>query len=146
MSTLEILRPEEVVLRSRDQASGRFPGLRSRSGTAVERVGRVRRPMPNNLFHCVSHWRVQATMETVYEILLDAQDLACWWPSVYLQAEQLDLADASGVGKHAPLYGKGPAAVHIPVGVHLHPDGRAARVQFDPGGMESDGNSGVDAW
>jgi hypothetical protein len=37
----------------------------------------------------VTHWRVEATIEEVSEILDDAEGLARWWPSVYLAVRKL---------------------------------------------------------
>lgn len=37
----------------------------------------------------VTHWRVEASIEEVSEILDDALSLPRWWPSVYLQVRQL---------------------------------------------------------
>jgi len=37
----------------------------------------------------VTHWRVEATIAEVAEILDDALSLPRWWPSVYLEVHQL---------------------------------------------------------
>ena len=40
--------------------------------------------MAANTYHFITHWRVESTVEEVFDIISDAQDLARWWPSVYL--------------------------------------------------------------
>jgi hypothetical protein len=36
-----------------------------------------------------THWRVEASIEEVSDILEDAEGLARWWPSVYLEVRKL---------------------------------------------------------
>lgn len=48
-------------------------------------------------YHFLTHWRVKASPEEVYQILEDASSLANWWPAVYLKVFKLQ------GGKH-PLY------------------------------------------
>jgi len=63
--------------------------------------------MASNAYHFVTHWRVQSTVEEVFDILSEAQDLARWWPSVYLEVKVLDTGDENGIGKTVDLYTKG---------------------------------------
>ncbi len=63
--------------------------------------------MPGNAYHFVTHWRVEGTVEEVFEVLDDATDLVRWWPSVYLQVEQRKPGDADGVGKEVRLHTRG---------------------------------------
>jgi hypothetical protein len=63
--------------------------------------------MPSNEYHFTTHWRVESTIAEITEILSDAPDLARWWPSVYLDVQELSPGDASGVGKAIGLYTKG---------------------------------------
>ena len=44
--------------------------------------------MSANEYRFVSHWRVQATIEEVSDVLDNAPDLARWWPSVYISVKQ----------------------------------------------------------
>ena len=60
-----------------------------------------------NNYHFITHWRVQATIAEVVDILSDAESLPRWWPSVYLEVRQLAAGDATGVGKRVALYTKG---------------------------------------
>lgn len=46
-------------------------------------------------------------MPEVFEIISHAPELARWWPSVYLEVEQLQPGDKQGVGKVVNLYTKG---------------------------------------
>jgi hypothetical protein len=46
-------------------------------------------------------------VEEVGEIIADAPGLTRWWPSVYLQVEELEPGDDSGLGKAIRLYTKG---------------------------------------
>jgi len=63
--------------------------------------------MTSNAYHFITPWRVQSTVEEVFDILSDAQDLARWWPSVYLEVQVTNPGDQDGVGKIVRLYTKG---------------------------------------
>jgi len=63
--------------------------------------------MASNAYHFITHWRVQSTVEEVFAILSDAQDLARWWPSVYWDVQVIDPGDQNDVGKIVNLYTKG---------------------------------------
>ncbi len=43
-------------------------------------------------YHFTTHWRVQGTIEEVYDVLADGPDLVRWWPSVYLEVMSSPLA------------------------------------------------------
>jgi Polyketide cyclase / dehydrase and lipid transport len=58
-------------------------------------------------YHFITRWRVQATCEEVYRTLEDAEDLARWWPSVYLDVKVREKGQAGGVGKVVELFTKG---------------------------------------
>ena len=45
--------------------------------------------MPSNRYHFLTRWRVEGTIEEISEILNDAESLARWWPSVYLEVRKL---------------------------------------------------------
>lgn len=70
--------------------------------------------MASNDYHFVSHWRVESTVEEVFEVIGNAPDLMRWWPSVYLDVQQLEVGDERGVGKVVSLYTKGwlPYTLH----------------------------------
>ncbi|MFQ5611954.1 MAG: SRPBCC family protein [Anaerolineae bacterium] len=63
--------------------------------------------MAGNDYHFITHWRVEGTLEEVADIISDAPDLARWWPSVYLDVQQLEPGDERGIGKVVSLYTKG---------------------------------------
>ena len=63
--------------------------------------------MFNNDYHFITHWRVKSTVEEVSEIIGNAPDLARWWPSVYLEVEELEPGGERGVGNVVSLYTKG---------------------------------------
>jgi hypothetical protein len=63
--------------------------------------------MTSNDYHFITHWRVPGTVQEIFEIIADASDLVRWWPSVYLDVQQLQPGDGSGVGKIVKLYTKG---------------------------------------
>lgn len=54
-----------------------------------------------------SEWRVLGTMQEVFEILEDPVELARWWPSVYLEVEEVAPGDETGVGRRARLHTRG---------------------------------------
>ena len=68
----------------------------------------------SNAYHFVTHWRVRATREEVFAILGDAEDLAVWWPSVYLGVTEVHKGNKEGLGKVVRLYTKGwlPYTLH----------------------------------
>jgi len=63
--------------------------------------------MPEATYCFISKWRVKSTKEEVYDVLGDANGLARWWPSVYLDVKVIKPGDALGVGKIVELYTKG---------------------------------------
>lgn len=63
--------------------------------------------MPSNQYHFITHWRVQGTIQEIYDILSNAPDLARWWPSVYLDVQELKPGAENGVGKVISLYTTG---------------------------------------
>jgi hypothetical protein len=63
--------------------------------------------MPSNDYHFITHWRVKSTTAEISQILSSAPDLARWWPSVYLDVQELEPGDKQGLGKVIDLYTKG---------------------------------------
>lgn len=63
--------------------------------------------MANNDYHFITHWRVKGTVEEVADILNDATDLVRWWPSVYLDVQEVEAGDQKGIGRVISLYTKG---------------------------------------
>ncbi len=63
--------------------------------------------MASNDYHFITHWRVRGTVDEVYGMLINAPDLVRWWPSVYLDVQELAPGDAEAVGRVVSLYTKG---------------------------------------
>jgi hypothetical protein len=63
--------------------------------------------MSSNEYHFMTHWRVRGTVAEVSEIIGNAPDLVRWWPSVYLDVQELEPGDAQGIGKVVSLFTKG---------------------------------------
>ena len=58
-------------------------------------------------YHFVTRWRVPGTREEVAAVLRNPVDLARWWPSVYLDVEEVEAGGSDGVGRVVSLYSKG---------------------------------------
>jgi hypothetical protein len=66
--------------------------------------------MPDRIphaYHFVTRWRLPGPREEVYRTLEDAEALARWWPSVYLDVKEREPGQPGGVGKVVELYTKG---------------------------------------
>jgi len=63
--------------------------------------------MASNGYHFITTWRVKATLQEINDIIGHALDLPRWWPSVYIDARELERGDERGVGKVIDLYTKG---------------------------------------
>ncbi len=63
--------------------------------------------MSSNEYHIVTEWRVWSTVNEVADILREATDLPRWWPSVYLNVQEIEPGDETGVGRVVALYTKG---------------------------------------
>jgi hypothetical protein len=58
-------------------------------------------------FRFRSQWRLLGTVEEVSAILGDVREFARWWPSVYLDIEELEPGSEDGTGKRLRLRTKG---------------------------------------
>ncbi|MDX1413345.1 MAG: hypothetical protein R3293_04090 [Candidatus Promineifilaceae bacterium] len=63
--------------------------------------------MSSNNYHFITQWRMRASVEEIADILGNGPDLVRWWPSVYLDVQELEPGDENGVGKVVGLYTKG---------------------------------------
>jgi hypothetical protein len=61
----------------------------------------------SSAYHFITRWRVEGTCGEVADVLGDPTSLTRWWPSVYLDVEQLNPPDANGVGRRVRLHTKG---------------------------------------
>jgi hypothetical protein len=60
-----------------------------------------------NQYHFISHWRVEGTCGEVADILGDPTALPRWWPSVYLEVQEIDPPQPNGLGRRVRLHTKG---------------------------------------
>jgi len=67
-----------------------------------------------NSYHFVTEWRVEGTCGEVADVLGDPVGLARWWPSVYLNVEEIEPPQPSGAGRRVRLITKGwlPYTLH----------------------------------
>jgi hypothetical protein len=63
--------------------------------------------LASNEYHFVTRWRVKASIQDVSDVLSEATDLPRWWPSVYLEAVEVERGAAGGVGKVVRLHTRG---------------------------------------
>jgi hypothetical protein len=63
--------------------------------------------MSKNEYHFITHWQVEGTITEVADILGDALALARWWPSVYLDVQELYPGDERQIRREISLYTKG---------------------------------------
>ena len=65
------------------------------------------RAVPAADYRFVTYWRVAATPGEVSAILEDIPGLTRWWPSVYLESEEVEPGGPDGVGRRVRLHTKG---------------------------------------
>ena len=58
-------------------------------------------------YHFLTQWRLPGTALEAVAVLSDPLDLPRWWPSVYLQAEEVEPPGADGSGQAVRLLTKG---------------------------------------
>jgi hypothetical protein len=58
-------------------------------------------------YHFVTTWRIEGELGEVAGIIADTAALTRWWPSVYLDVQELAPGEPGGVGKVIALYTKG---------------------------------------
>lgn len=63
--------------------------------------------MAANEYHFITHWKMDATSQEVYDILSDTESLKRWWPAVYLDVKQTEPGNINSIGKKVKLYTKG---------------------------------------
>ena len=60
-----------------------------------------------NDYHFITHWRIEASEEAVYDLISHPADYPRWWPSVYLDAAVLDPGGQDGLGRRVRFHTKG---------------------------------------
>src|SRR5260370_19318064 len=64
--------------------------------------------MATNDYHFVTRWLIDSPPERVSDVLFDGLSLPRWWPSVYLDAQELKPGDPeTSLGREIALYTKG---------------------------------------
>ena len=64
--------------------------------------------MASQDYHFITQWRVNGTMQEIFNILADARTLTEWWPAVYLDVKILKESDPqTNTGAVIDLYTKG---------------------------------------
>jgi polyketide cyclase/dehydrase/lipid transport protein len=61
----------------------------------------------SNRYEFITHWRVEGTCGEVADVLGDPQGLPRWWPSVYLDLEEIRPPDERGLGHRVRVRTKG---------------------------------------
>jgi uncharacterized protein YndB with AHSA1/START domain len=95
----------------------------------------------SNDYEFVTHWRIEGTVEEVFDVLDDPAQLARWWPAVYLETELLESGDERHVGRVVRMFSKGwlPYTIRwqLTVTASQRPDGFsiAAAGDFDGTGV-----------
>jgi hypothetical protein len=90
--------------------------------------------LASNDYHFITYWRVPGTVEEVQRVLADPRDLPRWWPSVYLDVQQLSPGDERGLGKEVALFTKGwlPYTLRWAFTVtEVHPNGLTLEARGD---------------
>lgn len=54
-----------------------------------------------------TYWRVQGSVEDVYDVITHPLEFPRWWPQVYLDAKQLEPGDDRGIGRIVQVKTKG---------------------------------------
>jgi len=89
-------------------------------------------------FRFLSQWRVLGTVGDVAGVLGDVREFARWWPSVYLDVDELEPGAEGGVGKRVRLRTKGwlPYTLHwdFRVTESRHPHGFVIEAEGDLAG------------
>ncbi len=63
--------------------------------------------MLSNEYHFITRWRIQGVSDEIYDLISHPLDFPRWWPSVYLQTEEIAPGDEGGIGRRVRLHTKG---------------------------------------
>jgi polyketide cyclase/dehydrase/lipid transport protein len=66
-----------------------------------------------NDYEFVDKWRVKGTLEEVYDILSNGEDLKRWWPGIYLDAKEVEHGDESGLGRVVNFRAQGGRLLYV---------------------------------
>ena len=60
-----------------------------------------------NDYHFITHWRIKGSTAEIYDIISEPMEYPRWWPSVYLQTQEIKPGDEHGIGRRILLHTKG---------------------------------------
>src|SRR5947209_5055893 len=63
--------------------------------------------MSSNEYHFITNWRIAGTVEEVFDLIGYRLDFPRWWPSVYLDAQEIEPGDVNGLGRAVRFHTKG---------------------------------------
>lgn len=63
--------------------------------------------MASNEYHFITRWRTTGTTDELFDVISRPLDYPRWWPSVYLQTEEIEAGDKNGIGRRIRLHTKG---------------------------------------
>lgn len=69
-----------------------------------------------NQYRFVSHWRVLASIEEVYDVVSRSADLPRWWPAAFTDSLEIQSGDETGVARVVRLESRG----WLPYALHWH--------------------------
>ena len=88
-----------------------------------------------NEYHFVTHWRVKAPREEVFEVLTDSESLTRWWPSVYRRVQPTGPPPGpDGVGKRLLLDTQGWLPYRLRWELRVVEHDRPSRLALDASG------------
>ena len=61
----------------------------------------------NNEYQFITRWRVEGNIEDVYDLVSHPLDFPRWWPSVYLEVEEISPGDATGEARRVRMLTRG---------------------------------------
>jgi uncharacterized protein YndB with AHSA1/START domain len=101
-------------------------------------------------FHLVSHWRLQATLDEVWQLVARPEDFPRWWPAAFTYSLPIQTGDETGAAKVVRLEGRGFLPLLLrwhAVATHVEPAQRLVnRVWGDFEGDETWVLSGDGGW
>ena len=79
--------------------------------------------MAANDYRFIDRWRVQGTLDEVWEIMTDGAGFKRWWPAIYLDARETAAGDDDGLGKTIAFHAQGGRLLYT-----LHWQARTVRL------------------
>lgn len=72
--------------------------------------------MSANDYHLTSDWRVLGSVEEVYDVISQVDQLSSWWPSAFTEVLTIEAGDANGLGRIVRLKTQG----YLPYSLNWH--------------------------